>query len=119
MRDSFATVIAARLEEIPNKAVDFNTLFAAAIIPPSLSNETALKLPRYPGVPAIRLDRLAVDASLLGQHIGSRLVLNALRRSGRNEPAWAMFQVDAKSESASIFYERFLFQRFPGNISVV
>lgn len=112
MRRGFATVIAARQEGNPRKIVGFYTLSAASIILTSLPNETARKMPRYPSVPAIRLGRLAVDASKQGQHIGSLLVLDALHRACRNELAWAIFLVDAKSERAAIFYERFLFLRF-------
>ena len=47
-----------------------------------------------------------------GQHIGSLLVLDALRRSCCNELAWAIFLVDAKEERTVTFYEKFLFKRF-------
>ena len=69
-------------------------------------------MPRYPAVPAIRLGRLAVASTLQGQHIGSLLVLDALRRSCSNELAWAIFLVDAKEERSVTFYEKFLFKRF-------
>lgn len=112
MRRGFATVIAARQATSPEKVVGFYTLSAASILLTSLPNETARKMPRYPAVPAIRLGRLAVDASQQRQHIGSLLVLDALRRACRNELAWAVFLVDAKTERSAIFYEKFLFQRF-------
>lgn len=72
--------------------------------------ETCRKIPRYPAPPALRLERLAGETSQQGQHIGSLLVLDALRRLCRKGP-WAIFLVDAKNERAAIFYERFLFQR--------
>lgn len=115
MRRGFATVIAARQSMSPEKVVGYYTLSAASILLNSLPNETARKMPRYPSVPAIRLGRLAVETSQQGQHIGSLLVLDALRRACRNELAWAVFLVDAKSERAAIFYEKFLFQRFQEN----
>lgn len=115
MRRGFATVIAARQKTDPQKIVGFYTLSAASILLTSLPCETARKMPRYPSVPAIRLGRLAVDASKQGQHIGSLLVLDALRRACRNELAWAIFLVDAKNERSAIFYENFLFQRFLEN----
>lgn len=115
MRRGFATVIAARQATNPQKVVGFYALSAASIILTSLPHETARKMPRYPSVPAIRLGRLAVDASKQGQHIGSLLVLDALHRACRNELAWAIFLVDAKSERSAIFYEKFLFQRFHEN----
>lgn len=115
MRRGYATVIAARQSTSPEKVVGFYTLSAASILLTSLPNETARKMPRYPSVPAIRLGRLAVETSQQGQHIGSLLVLDALRRATGNELAWAIFLVDAKSDRAAIFYERFLFQRFQEN----
>ena len=69
-------------------------------------------MPRYPAVPAIRLGRLAVASAFQGQHIGSLLVLDALRRGCGNELAWAIFLVDAKEERLAAFYEKFLFKRF-------
>lgn len=115
MRRGFATVIAARQSTSPEKVVGFYTLSAASILLTSLPNETARKMPSYPAVPAIRLGRLAVETSQQGQHIGSLLVLDALRRACRNELPWAVFLVDAKSKRAAIFYEKFLFQRFQEN----
>lgn len=115
MRRGFATVIAAREENSPRKIVGFYTLSAASILLTALACETARKMPRYPAVPALRLGRLAVDMSLHGQHIGSLLVLDALRRSCRNELAWAIFLVEAKNERAAHFYKKFLFQRFEQN----
>ncbi|WP_165077682.1 MULTISPECIES: GNAT family N-acetyltransferase [unclassified Desulfovibrio] len=115
MRRGYATVIAARQATSPEKVVGFYTLSAASILLTSLPNETARKMPRYPAVPAIRLGRLAVETSQQGQHIGSLLVLDALRRACRNELAWAVFLVDAKSKRAAVFYEKFLFQRFHEN----
>ena len=115
MRRGFATVIAAREENSPEKVVGFYTLSAASILLTALPSETARKMPRYPAVPALRLGRLAVDMSLHGQHIGSLLVLDALRRACRNELAWAIFLVEAKNERAANFYKKFLFQRFGQN----
>ncbi len=115
MRRGFATVIAARQKGNPKTVVGFYTLSAASILLTSLPDETARKMPRYPSVPAIRLGRLAVTASMQGQHIGSLLVLDALRRACLNELAWAVFLVDAKNERAATFYEKFLFQRLEEN----
>ena len=112
MRRGFATVIAARQEDNPKTVVGFYTLSAASILLTSLPDETARKMPRYPSVPAIRLGRLAVTSAFQGQHIGSLLVLDALHRACCNELAWAVFLVDAKTEKAAVFYEKFLFQRF-------
>ena len=115
MRRGYATVIAARQSTSPQKVVGYYTLSAASILFTSLPIETTRKMPRYPAVPAIRLGRLAVETAQQRQHIGSLLVLDALRRACRNELAWAVFLVDAKSKRTAIFYEKFLFQRFQEN----
>ena len=114
IRCGFAPVIAAREEASPMKIIGFYTLSAASILLTSLPEDTARKMPRYPSVPAIRLGRLAVTSAFQGQHIGSLLVLDALHRACCNELAWAVFLVDAKTEKAAVFYEKFLFQRFDG-----
>lgn len=115
MKRGFATVIVARAETDPNTIIGYYTLSAASVLLDSVPEEMARKMPRYPNVPAIRLGRLAVASTMQGKHIGSLLVLDALRRSCRNELAWALFLVDAKDERVAAFYERFLFQRFAEN----
>lgn len=74
----------------------------------------ARKMPRSPNIPAVRLGRLAVASGMQGQHVGSLMVLDALRRSRANELAWA-FLVDATNECVAAFYEKFLFQHFADN----
>ena len=115
MKRGFTTVVVARGSSSPDVIVGFYTLCAASILLTALPEDTARKMPRYPSVPAIRLGRLAVASSVQGQHIGSLLVMDALRRACRNELAWAAFLVDAKNERAAVFYEKFLFQRFNEN----
>ena len=115
MRRGYATVVAARERSDPGVIIGFYTLCAASVLLTALPEETARKMPRYPSVPAIRLGRLAVASSIQGRHIGSLLVMDALRRACRNELAWAAFLVDAKNERAAAFYGKFLFQRFVEN----
>ena len=112
MKRGFATVVAARDSMRPDAVLGFCTLSAASILLTALPEETAPKIPRYPAVSAIRLGRLAVSSSAQRQHIGSLLVLDALRRGCCNELGWAVFLVGAKHDNAAIFYERFHFQRF-------
>lgn len=85
---------------------------AASLVLTSLPDETARKMPHSPDVPAIRLGRPGVDISQQGQHLGSLPVLDALRRASRNELAWVIFRVGAKSERAAVCHERFPFQCF-------
>ena len=112
MKRGFASVVVARESSSPSVIVGFYTVCAASILLTALPEDTARKLPRYPSVPAIRLGRLAVISSMQGQHVGSLLIMDALRRACRNELAWAVFLVDAKNDGVVAFYEKFLFQRF-------
>ncbi|MDR1125110.1 MAG: GNAT family N-acetyltransferase [Deltaproteobacteria bacterium] len=112
MKRGFATVVAARESSRPDAIIGFYMLCAASILLADLPEDTVRKLPRYP---AVRLGRLAVSAEKQGQHIGSLLILDAVRRVCCNELAWAAFLVDAKNEQAATFYEKFLFQRFHDN----
>ncbi len=115
MKRNFATVFVACPRTQPQRIVAFYTLCAASVPLPSLPEATARKMPRYPAVPAVRLGRLAVDKAFHGQHIGSLLVLDALRRACNDAVAWALFLVDAKNDRAVQFYKRFLFQSFHDN----
>lgn len=112
MRRGFATVIAARESSRPEKVIGFYSLAAASASLDALPEETARKMPRYPFVPAIRLGRLAVTQEMQGRHVGSLLMWDVMRRCCRNELAWAVLLVDAKSERLAAFYEKFLFRRF-------
>lgn len=91
------------------RAIRFSTLAAALVLLADIPEAEARRMPRYPAVPTIRL---AVASAFQGQHIGSLLVLDVLRRSCCNELAWAIFLVDAKEEQTVAFYEKFLFKRF-------
>ncbi|MDL2275419.1 GNAT family N-acetyltransferase [Desulfosarcina sp. OttesenSCG-928-G10] len=119
MKRGFSTVVTACDDSQPDMIVGFYTLCAAAILLTALPPTETRKMPRYPWVPAIRLGRLAVSASMQKQHIGSLLVMDALHRACRNELAWAVFLVDAKNDRVARFYEKFLFQPFPDNRCVL
>ena len=108
----FATVVLASDTQTPDKVIGFYTLAAASVLLTDIPEAEACRMPRYPAVPAIRLGRLAVASTFQGQHIGSLLVLDALRRSCCNELAWAVFLVDTKEERTVTFYEKLLLKRF-------
>ena len=112
MRRGFATVIAAREPSNPEKVIGFYSLAAASVLLDARPEATARKMPRYPSVPAIRLGRLAVTQEMQGRHVGSLLVWDAMQRCCRNELAWAVLLVDAKSDRLAAFYEKFLCRRF-------
>ncbi len=80
----------------------------------ALPLELARRLPHYP-VPAALLGRLAVDRAYQGRRLGELLLLDAARRVVRASAAIAVYAlvVDAKSEQACSFYERYGFRSFP------
>lgn len=80
-----------------------------------LPEELARKLPRYDGIPAALIGRLARDSRVRGKGVGALLVADAVRRilsAGRSLAVFAII-VDAKDERAATFYEGFGFRRFP------
>lgn len=80
-----------------------------------LPEEVARKLPRYGGVPAAPIGRLARDNRVRGQGVGELLVADAVRRilnAARSLPVFAIM-VDAKDERAAKFYKGLGFRRFP------
>ncbi|MGH7168752.1 MAG: GNAT family N-acetyltransferase [Gemmataceae bacterium] len=80
-----------------------------------LPDELARKLPRYDGVPAAPIGRLARDSRVRGKGVGELLVADAVRRILNAAQSLAVFaiMVDAKDERAATFYEGFGFRRFP------
>jgi ribosomal protein S18 acetylase RimI-like enzyme len=87
--------------------------FAAASIPlGELPESLAKRLPRYPSLPAGLIGRLAVDHRYQRQGLGTLLVVDAVARAIRAEPAIYALVVDAKDDHAAAFYNRLGFQRF-------
>ena len=87
--------------------------FAATGIPLiDLAPAVTRRLPRYPTVPAAMIGRLAVDQRFRGQGLGAALIVDALARAMRAEPAIFALVVDAKDDTASRFYQHLGFQRF-------
>jgi ribosomal protein S18 acetylase RimI-like enzyme len=87
--------------------------FAATSLPlTELPPDQAKRLPRYPSLPACLVGRLAVDQGFRGHGLGSQLIVDAIARAMRAEPAIFALIVDAKDEVALGFYEHLGFQRF-------
>jgi ribosomal protein S18 acetylase RimI-like enzyme len=87
--------------------------FAATSLPlGELLPDQARRLPRYPAFPACLVGRLAVDQQFRGQGLGAGLVVDAVGRAMRAEPAIFALVVDAKDEAAADFYEHLGFHRF-------
>lgn len=80
-----------------------------------LPEDLAGKLPRYDGIPAALIGRLARDSRVRGKGVGELLVADAVRRILSAAQSLAVFAiiVDAKDERAAAFYEGFGFRRFP------
>ena len=72
-----------------------------------------LKLPRYP-VPVLRIGRLAVDRRAQGRQLGHQLTRFALKLALELAERVGIHAVvvDAKDESARVFYERLGFTPF-------
>jgi len=90
----------------------FYTLAATGLPLTELSTEEAKRLPRYPLLPAGLIGRLAVDQRSRGQGLGSALVVDAVMRAIRAEPAIFALVVDAKDDGAVGFYRHLGFRRF-------
>ncbi len=90
----------------------FYTLAATSLPMTELSPDETRRLPRYPLLPAVLVGRLAVDRRSRGQGLGSALIVDAVARAMRSEPAIFALVVDAKDESALSFYQHLGFRRF-------
>jgi GNAT superfamily N-acetyltransferase len=87
--------------------------FAAASIPATeLSPEETRRLPRYPLLPAGLIGRLAVATRHAGQGLGGALIVDAMTRAMRAEPAMFAMIVDAKDDTAGRFYAHHGFRPF-------
>ena len=88
----------------------FYTLSALSIDLTSLPDELSRKLPRHP-VPCALIGRLAVDRSAHGRGLGRMLLADAVKRTMAAGETVAMHAliVDAATEDAKRFYERFGF----------
>jgi ribosomal protein S18 acetylase RimI-like enzyme len=95
--------------------VGFYSLSSFKLDVDDLSEEIARKLPRYDGIPAALIGRLARDIRVRGKGVGELLVADAVRRILSAAQSLAVFaiMVDAKNERAATFYESLGFRRFP------
>ena len=109
IRRHYATMFVA-VEKSTNQLIGFYTLSNASVKLTLSPDSFAKNLPKYPDIPAVRLGRLAVDKSMQGQGIGKELLADAVIRSLRSIPAWAVMIVDAKDEKAYAFYNKYGFE---------
>lgn len=87
--------------------------FAASSLPVTeLPAEETRRLPRYPLLPAGLIRRLAVATRCARQGLGAALIVDAVTRAMRAEPAVFALIVDAEDDAAERFYEHLGFRRF-------
>ncbi|MGD9109079.1 MAG: GNAT family N-acetyltransferase [Gammaproteobacteria bacterium] len=112
-RSVTATYILSK--ENHDAVLGYYTLSATSILLTDLPEKTIKKLPRYPTIPATLLGRLAVDNKYQGNRLGELLLVDALKRSLDISNSIASFSlvVNAKTESAIKFYQRYGFIQFP------
>nr|WP_299501540.1 GNAT family N-acetyltransferase [uncultured Rhizobium sp.] len=91
--------------------VGYYTFAATGVALGDLPSALAKKLPRYPLAPAALIGRLAISTNHQGRNIGGALVIDAVLRASRADPAVFAILVDAKDVRAAAFYEHLGFQR--------
>jgi ribosomal protein S18 acetylase RimI-like enzyme len=94
------------------KLAGYYTLAATSLPLPELMPDQARRLPRYTAFPACRVGRLAVDQGFRGLELGGALLVDAMARALRAEPAIFAMIVNAKDEAAVRFYRHHGLQRF-------
>ncbi len=92
------------IEEETGTVAGYYTLSACHIQLMNLDQTARKRLPRYPVVPAVRLERLAIDRQFQGLGLGSALIADAAMRAMRSEIAAAFLVVEAKDATAAAFY---------------
>ncbi len=93
------------LEEPSHRIAGYYTLASASIVLADLPVDMAKRLPRYPSIPAVRLERLAVDQAFQGRGLGGVLLADAVARALRADIAAYALVVDAKDATAAAFYQ--------------
>ena len=101
------------------RIASYYTLSSASLLLADLPADTRKRLPRYPTVPAVRMGRLAVDQTFVGQGLGGALLADALYRAARSEIAAYALMVDAKDEAAVAFYRHHGFMALPDSPRVL
>ena len=91
----------------------FYTLSASQIPITDLDEEWQRRLPKYKTIPAVLIGRLAVDKAFHKQGLGSGLILDAVSKVVVSEIASNILAVDAKDESAALFYQHLGFRKLP------
>lgn len=113
-RDHAQDLAAVRVlyDPVRKRIAGYYTLSSFYIQPALLPEEMTQGRTRYDTYPATLVGRLARDLEYPDQRIGSRLLLDALKRSldTSREVASCAVVVEAISENAANFYKRYGFQ---------
>ena len=94
------------------KIAGYYTLAATSLPLTEIQPDQARRLPRYQAFPACLVGRLAIDQAFRGRGFGSVLIIDAIARAMRAEPAIFALIVDAKDDAALGFYQHLGFMRF-------
>jgi GNAT superfamily N-acetyltransferase len=100
----------AAVEAATSAIAAYYTISAASIPLVDLPPDETKCLPRYPTVPAVRIGRLAVDKRFQGRGLGAALLADAATRALKADAAAFTLLVDAKTDQAVAFYQRFGFR---------
>jgi predicted GNAT family N-acyltransferase len=103
-------------EEGNQSILGYYTLSAYILKLCDLPQEETKKLPKYKELPANLIGRLAIHSKFKGQHIGQKLLTDALLRAyqHRKDVAALAVLVDAKDKEIVGFYEKFGFKKMVG-----
>lgn len=96
--------------------IGYYTVSMAQILFNDLPDSIKKGLPRYP-IPAMRIGKLAIDSNFQGNHIGAKLLKDALLRAVRisSQVALHFIIVDAIDEKAKSFYLKYGFTALDEN----
>lgn len=100
------------IETSGSAVAGYYTIAAAAIAISDLPPAVVKRLPRYPTLPAVRIGRLAVAERFQGRGLGAALLADAATRAFAADVAAFALLVDAKDDSAVLFYKHFGFEQF-------
>lgn len=100
------------IEKSSAKLAGFYTLSSHSIPLTEVAPDLARKLPRYPSVPAVLIGWLGRDAVFAGQHVGSMLLADAIRRLAAAPIGLHAICADAIDEAAAAFYREHQFRPF-------
>lgn len=103
-------------EENPAQILGYYTLSAFSVDVGTVPQSTAKGVP-YPTIPCVLIGRLAVSQQHQGRQLGGLLLSAAVEHTLHLKESLGirLVVVDALSEKAAQFYERYGFQRFPAD----